>query len=262
MREMSLTSSISLSGKNARKTARVLGAILLACFALPSIAGATCYVPDNGLGTADLPIPCPYYTPIDDMNIVDGLPPGTTVEIDAILSGMAGVEIPFGVYAGGNSQSYSGILAIPLIGTGTLAGYSRPGMTMPVTGSTGSNSRSPYMATQSFNTEMFQLQGQLLGDPDFDLLRITAGTSFGLPSPGHTTLTQAGGGNWAVDSFFDITYRIDFVGAPGSPLAGMSGSTTGTIRFQTEPVPEPGTIVLLCAAGMAGLAVAIRKRKG
>jgi hypothetical protein len=35
-----------------------------------------------------------------------------------------------------------------------------------------------------------------------------------------------------VDSFFDITYRIDFVGAPGGQLAGMSGSTTGTIRMR------------------------------
>ena len=35
-----------------------------------------------------------------------------------------------------------------------------------------------------------------------------------------------------MDSFFDITYRIDFVGAPGGPLAGRTGSTTRTDRFQ------------------------------
>jgi hypothetical protein len=119
---------------------------------------------------------------------------------------------------------------------------------MNVVGTMTSASRSPYMSTQSFDTEMVQLQGQILGDPDFDLLRITAGSGFGLPSPGHTTLTQAGGGSWAVDSFFDITYRIDFVGAPGGQLAGRSGSTTGTIRFQTNPVPEPGTMALLTTA--------------
>jgi hypothetical protein len=79
---------------------------------------------------------------------------------------------------------------------------------------------------------MFYLQGQLPpGDPDFDLLRITGGTGFGMPSPGHTTLTSTSTG-WAVDSFFDITYRIDFVGGPGGVLAGLSGSTTGTIRIQ------------------------------
>ncbi len=63
-------------------------------------------------------------------------------------------------------------------------------------------------------------RGRLLGDPDFDLLRITAGGDFGMPSPGHTTLTDLGGGNWNVDSFFDITYRIDFVGQPRRPLLG------------------------------------------
>jgi hypothetical protein len=86
---------------------------------------------------------------------------------------------------------------------------------------------------QSFDTDMFRIQGQLpIGDPDFDLLRITAGTGFGMPSPGHTTLTVQPGRNWAVDSFFDITYRIDFVGAPRGRLGGMSGSTTATIRMQ------------------------------
>ena len=44
----------------------------------------------------------------------------------------------------------------------------------------------------------------------------------GLPSPGHTTLTQLPGGDWSVDSFFDITYRIDFVGHPGKSLNGVA----------------------------------------
>ena len=102
---------------------------------------------------------------------------------------------------------------------------------------------------QSFDTDMFRLFGQITGDPDFDLLRVVAGTDFGLPSPGHTTLTQAAGSNWAVDSFFDITYRIDFVGRPGGPLAGRSGSTTGTARF--EVVPEPGTFALVLLGGLS-----------
>src|SRR5439155_25477940 len=98
-------------------------------------------------------------------------------------------------------------------------------------------------SVQSFDTDMYGLQGQLPpGDPDFDLLRITGGSGFGMPSPGHTTLTRQSSGNWNVDSFFDITYRIDFVGHPGGALGGMSGSTTATIRMgtgvtQTTPPP-------------------------
>lgn len=105
-------------------------------------------------------------------------------------------------------------------------------LNIPVQGQIMTAPRTPGDPIQSFDTDMTQLQGQLPpGDPDFDLLRITAGTGFGLPSPGHTTLTQLPGGNWNVDSFFDITYRIDFVGSPGGPLSGHSGSTTGTIRL-------------------------------
>lgn len=103
----------------------------------------------------------------------------------------------------------------------------------PMSGEIRTAPRTPGDPVQSFDTDMFRLQGQLPpGDPDFDLLRITAGTGFGMPSPGHTTLTRLPDGNWNVDSFFDITYRIDFVGAPGGPYAGQSGSTTGMIRLE------------------------------
>jgi len=103
---------------------------------------------------------------------------------------------------------------------------------VPLNGTMTTQPRTPGDAVQSFDTEMLQLQGQLPpGDPDFDLLRVTAGASFGLPSPGHTTLTQLPNGNWNIDSFFDITYRIDFIGAPGGPLAGQSASEVGTVRI-------------------------------
>jgi hypothetical protein len=69
---------------------------------------------------------------------------------------------------------------------------------------------------------------------------------------GHTALTQLPGGNWAVDSFFDITYGIDFIGSPGSLLAGRSGSTTATIRMAA--VPEPASLGLMLVVGGALLA--------
>jgi hypothetical protein len=64
-----------------------------------------------------------------------------------------------------------------------------------------------------------------------------------MPSPGTTQLVQSGS-NWSVDSFFDITYRIDFVANNLSPwIAGRSGSTTRQTRILLceEPVPAGQT---------------------
>ena len=73
-----------------------------------------------------------------------------------------------------------------------------------------------------------------------------AGSAFGLPSSGETTLTDLGGGNWNVDSFFDVVYEIEFVGAPGSALEGFGGITTRNLRMQAgEPIEtgNPCTVV-------------------
>ncbi|HWL94572.1 MAG TPA: hypothetical protein VNT79_13700, partial [Phycisphaerae bacterium] len=209
-----------------------------------------CVVPDTG-GTVTLPpVGCEYLSPDDVHEIVDGLPLGTTIELAPIHRNFAcgggtpngglcsfptipGVDCEDnGGSLGGQKECATSDLDLQLTGTGGLSGYSSS-KTIPLQFETHVAPRTPGDPIQSFDTQMFAMQGQITGDPDFDLLRITAGNGFGLPSPGHTTLTQLPGGQWAVDSFFDITYRIDFIGAPGGPLSGMSGSTTGTIRMQT-----------------------------
>jgi hypothetical protein len=201
---------------------------------LPSLAFAQlpppCFVPDNGTGTADHPPVYPNgYEGL--MQIVDGLPAASTIDINAALLAFAGlVQVPGGGL-GGRQETWTATLPMSLTGTGLLLGFNR-NINIPISaGESHSAPRTLFAPSQSFDTDLFRLQGQIVGDPDFDLLRITAGTAFGMPSPGHTIFTQNGGG-WAVDSFFDITYRIDFVGNPGGQLGGMSGSTTRTYRFK------------------------------
>lgn len=203
-------------------------------------ASALCIAPDNGFGTVNLPpAPCKYVSIEGYMVIIDGLPPGTTIEISPILHMYTNVAVenPGGLL-GGERQMFDAILTMNMVGTGSLAGYFRT-IDMPVHVETHTGPRTPGDPVQVFPADVFMLQGSVMGDPDFTTLQIIAGTGNGLPSPGQTTLTQLPSGDFAVDSFFDITYQIDFVGAPGSMLDGYAGTTTGTVRM--EAILSPGT---------------------
>ena len=133
---------------------------------------------------------------------------------------------------GGNGNCFDSTLELQLTGTGLLAGFNRT-LSLQTFTEVHTGPRNPGDPVQTFTADMFQMEGEIFGDPDFLLLEIRAGTAFGLPSPGTTTLTQLPDGRWNVDSFFDVNYEIDFVGAPGSILEGLSGSTPGTIHMRT-----------------------------
>ena len=223
-----------------------LTGLLIALHSVPAFG--TTLVPDNGSGTADEPLRAAYASqPGSPLQILNGLAPGTTLDSDAVLSApLSGSEAAGGSLSGTTASGNGMTISLHMIGTGSLAGFVRD-LVLPVSFTQDNAPRSPGTSPQTFNTALMAMQGQLApGDPDFDLLRITAGGSFGLPSPGQTTLTQAGL-DWSVDSFFDVTLRIDFIGAPASDLSGQSGSTTGTYRFSVTPEPNAGLLLLLAA---------------
>lgn len=255
-----------------------LAAVLvsLALAASPSRA-VPVLVPDAG-GTAQMPI-LSDYTGETPMQIVDGLAPGDTIDIAALLKApLLYEEIPGGSLGGTQAGGGGTLFNWQMTGTGTLLGFNRviniPGasalLSFPATPPLNTQAGFEVHAAprtlgdplQCFDTVLFRLFGQITGDPDFDLLRVVAGNDFGLPSPGHTNLLQ-NGTNWEVDSFFDVTYRIDFVGAPGGALAGRSGSTTRTVRFSLgDPIPcipEPASLMTI-VAGVALLTGTIRRR--
>src|SRR6185436_1055180 len=62
-------------------------AALVALFVAAPASATVCIVPDNG-GTADLPPNCSsgYLSPSDVHMIIDGLPPGQTITVDATHS--------------------------------------------------------------------------------------------------------------------------------------------------------------------------------
>jgi len=212
-----------------------------------------CAVLDNGTGTIDLPPDgCEYLSPDEVHEIIAGLPPGTTIELAAIHKnficgnpiGTCTVPLPGGVCEapggslGGNVDCFQSEAELTISGTGSLAGFSRT-ITVQLDTEVHTGPRNPGDPVQSFPSKMFRLQGEIFGDPDFCTLRVRAGDQLGLPSPGHTVLTDTGAGRYNVDSFFDVSYEIDYVGCPGSQLEGFGGTSSGTLRMETG---NPGTL--------------------
>ncbi len=196
-----------------------------------------CVVPNVG-GTVVLPpAGCNYLSPDDVHNILIGLPAGTHVEFgpdhQKFLCRQGGPPcLENGGTLGGQIERFDSILVLDAQGFGAppFNTYSRT-FTMQVQTETHTAPRTPGQPVQDFATDMFSIEGQITGDPVFDLLRFVGGTDYGFPSPGLTRLTLLSTGQFRVDSFFDITYEMTFQGAPGGIFAGMSGTTMGTLHM-------------------------------
>lgn len=228
--------------RNSRKT------MILAAAAVCLLVGVTsawaqnpCEALDNGTGTVSLPVSqstaldCFYQDPGSFHKIIDGLNGGDAILALPAHKNFNCQEIPGscatpGGKLGGEKEIFSSTLEFQLIGTGSLSGFQRT-ISVPADCETHTGPRNPGDPIQDFGTDMYKLQGQIVGDPDFAVLRVTAGTAFGLPSPGRTTLYDQGNGTFRVESYFDINYTIEFQGAPGGTLDGLGGITHGTTRI-------------------------------
>jgi hypothetical protein len=202
---------------------------------------AMCPEPDVA-GTAILPPSCVYRNDpalMPKFNIIDGLPPGTTIEINAVIDTHSNQTVLPGGGLGGEIETFDSLMHLTMTGTGALAGFNR-NIVMPISSVTFSAPRTPGDPVQIFTRDYNSLNGSIFGDPDFDQFTLFAGMPFALPpSPGSTTIVDIGGGIRDVATFFDLFYQIDFTGAPGSVLAGLAGSTQGIVRIGTPSAVMP-----------------------
>lgn len=207
--------------------------------AAATVHAECCIVADNGFGTATLPpittrATCIY---LGNTEITAGLPAGATIQIAASIGFFINQNEYPGGALGGTASEWDGIFEMQMTGTGALLGFNHTAQ-IPLNGFQSNMMnwapRTAYAPVQTAAAQVYRLFGQLTTHPQFDFLRVIAGNDFGPPSPGQIRLVQSGSG-WAVSGFFDLTHRIDFIGAPAGALAGYSGSTTNQRRFEICP---------------------------
>lgn len=227
-------------------------ASLLAVVASP--AGALSNAPNVG-GTARLPAGG-YVSPAD---IHAWLRAGgkVTAEMKMYHGGFGLAIVRGGGILGGEIETYPSSLVFTINGTGPLQGWSRT-IVVRANCETHLAPRTPGESIQSFDTNMYRIEGGITNDPDFEYLQVVAGTGNGFDSPGHTTLYRQKDGSWLVDSNFQINYQIKYKGARGGRLDGVEDVAEGSITMSAVPA-DPAMEALANGTAQGGTAQAAGK---
>ena len=266
-------------------------AVKILCLDCPPILSKECIVEPNG-GTAELPpAGCSYLSPNEIHFIVGGLPPGTQVNLQGnhgnfVCNGGCETPPPSGTL--NSFENFDSTLTFNLTGTGLLESLdcTLTIPNVPVVVETGP--RDLGAETQTIAAEMKSMDTTFTNDTTcnlFSSLQIEAGSDQGLaPSTGMTTLQEvttplqlnstsqratgedAEVGDYKVNSYFDVNFRMTWVGKPGGPLAGMSGTHVGQVRMGTPstlpvPVLSPQGVVVLVTLMAAAMGVLYLRRR-
>ena len=107
--------------------------------------------------------------------------------------------------------------------------------------------------TGTFNTEMLQMD--LSGSSGFGPLQLRESPT--LPSTGQSTITDIGGGQFNVSSFFDVFTELSVDGgATWNPSQGPPS------HVDAGPLPEPSTMILFRGACLAFGTLRRNRRQG
>ncbi len=200
---------------------------------------AVCIAPNNGKGTADMPpIACEYVGPAEYHWLKDQVTGKDLILLNLRHGIFEKITVTPGGIFDGEIEIFESRAMIEAIGVGPLEGFHRF-FSVPLDAETHIGKREFGKPVQDFDTQMYRLEGGITGDKDFKVFEITAGEAFGLSSPGHTTLTyQEESDSYWVDSFFDVKYQIDYVGASGGKLEGYEGTSQDVLTVTAVAATE------------------------
>jgi hypothetical protein len=119
----------------------------------------------------------------------------------------------------------------------------------PIIGNIFVNGLNNLPATTTFNTQMMQLDIAGGNLPPGEMLRVSPTIS----STGQATITDIGGGQFRIDSFFDVFTELSLDG--GQTWAPASGPLAMT------SVPEPSSVALMATGGSLLALIAWRRRR-